>query len=116
LRWVRDYAQTRNLPIVDRKAACQALEMLAIDHIGLDEMDKKILSIIIDHHNGGPVGVGTLAVAIGEEADTIAEVYEPYLMMQGFIKRTPRGREATKLAYTHLGRAVPLRFTQGEFA
>jgi Holliday junction DNA helicase RuvB len=115
LRWVRDFAQTRNIAIVDKKAACQALEMLAIDEQGLDEMDKKILSVIIDHHNGGPVGVSTLAVAIGEEPETISEVYEPYLMMQGFLKRTPRGREATQLAYTHLGRTLPLRFTQGEF-
>ncbi len=89
--------------------------MLAIDQCGLDEMDKKILSVIIDHHNGGPVGVSTLAVAIGEEAETIAEVYEPYLIMQGFLKRTLRGREATKLAYTHLGKTIPLKFTQGEF-
>ncbi|HEX4840187.1 MAG TPA: Holliday junction branch migration DNA helicase RuvB, partial [Rhabdochlamydiaceae bacterium] len=111
LRWVRDYAQTRKLSLVDQKAASQALEMLAIDQCGLDEMDKKILSIIIDHHNGGPVGVSTLAVAIGEEAETIAEVYEPYLIMQGFLKRTLRGREATKLAYTHLGRTLPYRFT-----
>jgi Holliday junction DNA helicase RuvB len=115
LRWVRDYAQTRNISMVDKKAACQALEMLAIDQCGLDEMDKKILSVIIDHHNGGPVGVSTLAVAIGEEPETIAEVYEPYLIMQGFLKRTLRGREATKLAYTHLGKTVPLKFTQGEF-
>lgn len=114
LRWVRDFAQTRKLPIVDGKAACQALEMLAIDQSGLDEMDKKILSVIIDHHDGGPVGVNTLAVAIGEEPDTIAEVYEPYLIMQGFLKRTPRGREATKLAYTHLGRTLPQKFNLGE--
>lgn len=114
LRWVRDFAQTKNISTVDKKAACQALEMLAIDQSGLDEMDKKILSVIIDHHNGGPVGVNTLAVAIGEEADTIAEVYEPYLIMQGFLKRTLRGREATKLAYTHLGRTLPLKFNQGD--
>jgi len=115
LRWVRDYAQTRKLSPVDQKAASQALEMLAIDQCGLDEMDKKILSVIIDHHNGGPVGVSTLAVAIGEEAETIAEVYEPYLIMQGFLKRTLRGREATKLAYTHLGRTLPYKFTQSVF-
>jgi Holliday junction DNA helicase RuvB len=104
LRWVRDFAQIRNCPSIDGKTACQALEMLAIDHLGLDEMDKKLLSVIIDHHNGGPVGINTLAVAIGEEDETISEVYEPYLIMQGFIKRTPRGREATQLAYTHLGK------------
>jgi holliday junction DNA helicase RuvB len=115
LRWVRDFAQIRNCSVIDAKTACQALEMLAIDHLGLDEMDKKLLAVIIDHHNGGPVGVDTLAVAIGEEGETISEVYEPYLIMQGFIKRTPRGREATKLAYHHLGRDLPLKFTQGEF-
>jgi Holliday junction DNA helicase RuvB len=112
LRWVRDYVQTRKIAILDGKAASDALEMLAIDHCGLDEMDKKILSVIIDHHNGGPVGVSTLAVAVGEEPGTISEVYEPYLIMQGFLKRTPRGREATKLAYTHLGRTIPNKFTQ----
>ncbi len=114
LRWVRDYVQTRKIAIVDGKAATEALEMLAIDHCGLDEMDKKILSVIIDHHNGGPVGVSTLAVAIGEEPETISEVYEPYLIMQGFLKRTLRGREATKLAYTHLGRTLPHKFNQGD--
>jgi Holliday junction DNA helicase RuvB len=94
--------------MIDRKTAADALEMLSIDHRGLDEMDKMILRVIIDHHNGGPVGLNTLAVAIGEEADTISDVYEPYLIMQGFIKRTPRGREATQLAYTHLGKGKNL--------
>ena len=77
-------------------------------------MDKKLLSIMIDHYEGGPVGVQTLAVAIGEETDTVAEVYEPYLILQGLVKRTPRGREATRLAYTHLGRPLPSKFNQGE--
>jgi holliday junction DNA helicase RuvB len=104
LRWVRDFAQTRGVAIVDRKTASDALEMLAIDHLGLDETDKKLLSVIIDYYQGGPVGINTLAVAIGEEQETVAEVYEPYLIMQGFLKRTPRGREATPLAYTHLRR------------
>jgi len=104
LRWVRDYAQTRQFSLIDSKVAIEALEMLAIDHLGLDEMDKRLLNVIIDHHDGGPVGVSTLAVAIGEESETISEVYEPYLIMQGFIKRTPRGREATRLAYQHLGK------------
>jgi Holliday junction DNA helicase RuvB len=76
--------------------------MLAIDHLGLDEMDKKILTIIIEHHEGGPVGLSNLAAAVGEEPHTLEEVYEPYLILQGFIKRTPRGREATRLAYEHL--------------
>ncbi len=105
LRWVRDFAQMRGFPTVNQKIAKDALEMLSIDYRGLDEMDKKILEIIIDHHGGGPVGLSTLAVAIGEEQTTLSEVYEPYLIMQGFIKRTPRGREATKLAYEHLGRS-----------
>ena len=77
--------------------------MLSIDEKGLDEMDMKILEVMIHHYKGGPVGLNTIAVAIGEEANTIEEVYEPYLIMQGFIKRTPRGREVTPLAYQHLG-------------
>ena len=105
LRWVRDYAQMHADNEVNKEIASQALEMLAIDHRGLDEMDKKILSVIIDHYNGGPVGLNTIAVATGEEAHTIEEVYEPYLIMQGFLKRTPRGREATALAYQHMGRS-----------
>lgn len=104
LRWVRDYAQINRRSPVDAKTAGEALEMLSIDHLGLDEMDKKILKLIIDHHDGGPVGVNTIAVAIGEDATTLSEVYEPYLIMQGFLKRTPRGREVTPLAYKHLGK------------
>ena len=77
--------------------------MLAIDHKGLDEMDKKILQVMIEHYKGGPVGLNTIAIAVGEEKHTIEEVYEPYLIMQGFIKRTPRGREVTELGYQHLG-------------
>jgi holliday junction DNA helicase RuvB len=114
LRWVRDFALSRKASIIDLPLAKSALEMLSIDERGLDEMDKKLLSVMIDHHEGGPVGVQTLAVAIGEEADTLAEVYEPYLILQGFLKRTPRGREATRLAYTHLGRSLPSKFNQGE--
>ncbi len=102
LRWVRDYAQMRVHPYVDRSVAKGALDMLSIDDRGLDEMDKKILSLLIDTYDGGPVGLGTLAVALGEDATTLSEVYEPYLIMQGFLKRTPRGREATRLAYDHL--------------
>jgi holliday junction DNA helicase RuvB len=110
LRWIRDFAQIKKCGLVDLETVQAALEMLAIDHKGLDEMDKKILHILIDHYNGGPVGINTLAVAVGEEADTLAEVYEPYLIMQGFIKRTPRGREATQTAYSHLGRSIPTKF------
>ncbi len=114
LRWVRDYAQMRTQNKVDKKTAQRALEMLSIDHRGLDEMDKKILSLMIDHYGGGPVGLNTLAVAIGEETHTVAEVYEPYLIMQGFLKRTPRGREATLLAYQHLGRTPPAQHHRGD--
>lgn len=104
LRWVRDFAQIQKLPSIDLTTAHKALEMLAIDERGLDEMDKKILSVIIDHHDGGPVGLKNLAAACGEESHTIEEVYEPFLVLQGMIKRTPRGREATAAAYEHLGR------------
>jgi Holliday junction DNA helicase RuvB len=107
LRWVRDYAQMRTKNRIDKSTVQAALELLAIDNRGLDEMDKKILNVLIDHYEGGPVGVNTLAVAIGEDATTLSEVYEPYLIMQGFLKRTPRGREATRLAYQHLGRTAP---------
>lgn len=107
LRWARDFAQMRNNNLVDEVTAKQALEMLAIDHCGLDEMDKKILTLLIDAYNGGPVGLQTLAIGIGEEQSTLSEVYEPYLIMQGFLKRTPRGREATALAYQHFGRKWP---------
>ncbi len=102
LRWVRDFAEVNKRNTIDEKTAQEALEMLAIDHLGLDEMDKKILTIIIEHHEGGPVGLSNLAAAVGEEPHTLEEVYEPYLILQGFIKRTPRGREATRLAYEHL--------------
>lgn len=102
LRWVRDYSQMRAGGRASRETVIKALEMLSIDHKGLDEMDKKILRILIEHYEGGPVGIKTLAVAVGEEADTIEEVYEPYLILQGLIKRTPQGREATPLAYEHL--------------
>lgn len=103
LRWVRDFAQIKGHQKIDRKTAELALNMLDIDHLGLDEMDKKILKVIINHYEGGPVGINTLAVALSEEAHTLEEVYEPYLIMQGFIKRTPRGREVTALSYEHLG-------------
>lgn len=103
LKWVRDYAQIKNQGLANEVAVKKALDMLAIDHKGLDEMDKKILQVIIEHYSGGPVGVKTLSAAIGEEMQTISEVYEPYLMMQGFIKRTHRGRLATDLAYDHMG-------------
>ncbi len=114
LRWVRDFAQIKGHAEIDREIACRALNMLEIDDRGLDEMDKRILKLLIDHYQGGPVGISTLSVALSEEAHTLEEVYEPYLIMQGFIKRTPRGREATALSYEHLGRSVPTKFKNGE--
>ena len=109
LRWVRDYAQAHQIPSIDTKTAKSALEMLNIDEAGLEEMDKKILTVIMDHHEGGPVGLNNLAAAVGEEAHTLEEVYEPYLILQGFLRRTPRGREATVLAYHHMGKKAPKR-------
>lgn len=105
LRWVRDFSQMRTVSnVIDRDVADRALNMLCIDEKGLDEMDKKILEVMIDHYQGGPVGLNAIAVAVGEEGTTIEEVYEPYLILQGFLKRTPRGREVTPLAYKHMGR------------
>lgn len=105
LRWVRDFAQIRAGNKVTPEIVNQALNLLSIDEKGLDEMDIKILEVMIEHYKGGPVGVNTIAVAIGEEAHTIEEVHEPYLIMQGLLKRTPRGREVTDLAYAHLYRS-----------
>jgi Holliday junction DNA helicase RuvB len=103
LRRVRDYAQVRGDGRITSEIADRALAMLEIDENGLDEMDKRILEAIIVKFGGGPVGVGSLAVAVGEEPDTIEEVYEPYLIMEGFLKRTPQGRVATELSYKKLG-------------
>jgi Holliday junction DNA helicase RuvB len=104
LRRVRDFAQVKGNGKIDMKIAIFALNALNIDLLGLDEMDNKILLTLIDKFNGGPVGLNTIATAVGEESGTIEEVYEPYLIMQGFINRTPRGREATQHAYKHLGK------------
>ncbi|UCE19071.1 MAG: Holliday junction branch migration DNA helicase RuvB [Gemmatimonadota bacterium] len=101
LRRTRDFAQVRADGKITEGVAREALEMLEVDEVGLDEMDKRILRTIIEKFNGGPVGINTIAVAVGEESDTIEEVYEPYLIQEGFINRTPRGREATGLAYKH---------------
>jgi holliday junction DNA helicase RuvB len=106
LRWVRDYAQIRARGVINKEVADKALSMLAIDQDGLDETDKRLLSVLIDHYGGGPVGVNTLAVAMGEEPSTLEEVHEPFLILQGLIKRTPRGREATARAYQSLGREM----------
>lgn len=103
LRRVRDFAQIRGDGRIDQKIADQALKMMEVDKSGLDEMDKRILEVIIKKFNGGPVGINSLSVAVGEEKGTIEEVYEPYLIQEGFINRTLRGREATEYAYRHLG-------------
>lgn len=104
LRRVRDFAQVRGDGSVDMDIAQYALEALNIDTYGLDEIDNKLLNTIIDKFNGGPVGLNTIATAMGEDPGTIEDVYEPYLIKEGFIKRTPRGREVTPLAYKHLGK------------
>jgi Holliday junction DNA helicase RuvB len=103
LRRVRDYAQVRHDGRITKEVADKALAMLEIDENGLDEMDKRILEAIIVKFGGGPVGVNSLAVAVGEESDTIEEVYEPYLIMEGYLNRTPQGRIATELSYQKLG-------------
>ena len=104
LRRVRDFAQVKGNGKIDKAIACFALEALNIDKYGLDEIDNKILLTVIDKFNGGPVGLTTIATALGEDPGTIEEVYEPFLIKEGFLKRTPRGREVTPLAYAHLGR------------
>jgi Holliday junction DNA helicase RuvB len=104
LRRVRDFAQIKGNGKIDIKIAKYALEALNVDAHGLDEMDNKILSTIIDKFKGGPVGISTLATAVSESSETIEEVYEPFLIQQGFIMRTPRGREVTEAAYKHLGK------------
>jgi Holliday junction DNA helicase RuvB len=103
LRRVRDFAQVKGKGNIDLEICEYALEKLEVDGRGLDEMDKKIITTIIEKFNGGPVGIGSLAVAVGEDAQTIEEVFEPFLIMEGFIKRTPRGREVTTLGYEHFG-------------
>jgi len=102
LRRVRDYAQIKADGKITRQISAMALEMLEVDELGLDEMDKRIISTILEKFGGGPVGLNTLAVAVGEEKDTIEEVYEPYLVLEGLIQRTPRGRVATDRAREHL--------------
>lgn len=103
LRRVRDFAQVKGNNVVDKEISNYALDALKIDKKGLDEMDNKILTTIIYKFNGGPVGLNTISTAVGEDSGTIEEVYEPFLIKEGFINRTPRGREVTTLAYKHLG-------------
>ncbi len=110
LRRVRDYAEVRADGEVTRKVADEALKMLDVDEKGFDRMDRKILSTIIEKYDGGPVGIETLAAAVSEERDTLEDVYEPYLIQEGYLSKTPRGRLATRLAYEHLG--IPYRSGQ----
>lgn len=107
LRRVRDFAQIKGDGTITKEITAIALKALNVDENGLDEMDNKILSIIIDKFKGGPVGLSTIATAIGEDSGTIEEVYEPFLIMQGFINRTPRGREVTEAAFKHMGKVRP---------
>src|SRR3954453_15385204 len=114
LRRVRDFAQVRGDGRITREIADQSLAMLEIDENGLDEMDKRILEAVIVKFSGGPVGLSSLAVAVGEEPDTLEEVYEPYLIMEGYLKRTPQGRVATELSYKKLG-LKPAKGNQASF-
>lgn len=106
-RRVRDYAQVRSAGTIDRETARKALDMLEVDTLGLDKMDRKFLETIIFKFDGGPVGIDTLSAAVGEERDTLEDVYEPYLVKEGFIDRTPRGRTATRRAYDHFKAKLP---------
>ncbi|WP_221798348.1 Holliday junction branch migration DNA helicase RuvB [Oceanobacter mangrovi] len=110
LRRVRDYAQVKGNGAVDKQCSDLALNMLNVDSQGFDHMDRRLLLTLMEKYDGGPVGVDSLAASIGEERDTIEDVLEPYLMQQGYITRTPRGRTATKLAYLHFGLSLPDRF------
>ncbi|PCI78244.1 Holliday junction branch migration DNA helicase RuvB [Candidatus Aerophobetes bacterium] len=107
LRWVRDYAQMRSANKLDQVSTRNALELLDIDFLGLNEMDKSFLNFLIEKHQGGPVGINTIAAGVGEESLTLSEVHEPFLLMQGLISITPRGRVASPLAYQHLGKSMP---------
>jgi Holliday junction DNA helicase RuvB len=107
LKRVRDYVEVRGSGVVTSEAAADALDLLQVDHEGLDRLDREILRAICENFGGGPVGLSTLAVAVGEEADTVEDVYEPYLLQRGLLERTPRGRAATRRAFEHLGLAHP---------
>ena len=109
LRWVRDFAQVRGAGFIDEATADAALAMIEIDAQGLDEMDKRLLEALIYKFTGGPVGLNSLAVAVGEDAATIEEVHEPFLIMQGYLQRTPRGRMAMPSAYQKIGAPPPAR-------
>jgi Holliday junction DNA helicase RuvB len=107
LRRIRDYAQVKSGGVISRDIARDALQLLDVDQFGLDDMDTRILKTIIEKFDGGPVGVTTIAAAVGEDAGTIEEVYEPFLVQNGFLQRTPRGRMATAQAYRHFGFTLP---------
>ena len=103
LKRVRDFAQVKYEGVITEEVARQALDLLDVDQLGLDHVDRNLLTTMIEKFQGGPVGLDTLAAAIGEDAGTVEDVYEPYLLKNGFLQRTPRGRVVTDLAYTHLG-------------
>jgi holliday junction DNA helicase RuvB len=107
LKRVRDWAEVRGTGVVDDAAADAALALLEVDELGLDRLDREILVAICERFGGGPVGLSTLAIAVNEEADTIEDVYEPYLLQKGLLQRTPRGRAATRRAYEHVGLEPP---------
>jgi holliday junction DNA helicase RuvB len=115
MRRVRDYAQVRGDGTIDGRSAAEALSLLDVDPLGLDDLDRRVLSSIIDKFGGGPVGLETIAASISEEADTIMDVVEPYLLQLGFLDRTPRGRLATRRAYEHLNLEYPNRPEQSAF-
>jgi Holliday junction DNA helicase RuvB len=115
LKRVRDWAEVRGSGVIDAAAADAALDLLGVDHAGLDRLDRELLSLICERFAGGPVGLSTLAVAVAEESDTIEDVYEPYLLQRGFIKRTPRGRCATAHAFRHLGLKPPAQLAESLF-
>jgi len=107
LRRVRDFADVASRPTISSELAAEALERLEVDRFGLDEVDRRILRAILDTFRGGPVGLSTLAAAVGEDGETLEEIYEPYLIQIGFLERTPRGRRATRAGAEHLHREVP---------
>ena len=107
LRRVRDFAQVKGDGVINQTSAARALEMLEVDELGFDEVDRKILTTLIEHYRGGPAGIGAIAAAVGEDRGTIEDLYEPYLIQQGFLQRTKQGRIATPRAYEHLGQPPP---------
>ena len=114
LRRVRDFAEVQGRGVIDVEIVRHTCKQLAVDETGLDEMDRRLLSTLIETYHGGPVGVETLAAALAEPRDTIEDVYEPYLLQQGFLGRTPRGRIATRKAYEHLGLPYEPKDGQGQ--